>query len=167
VQDNAGDVAVHVNEPGADVTLYDVIAEPPFEIGAVHDTTDVPVAFVEVTAVANTAVGAPGTVAGTAPADATDAGPVPAEFVALTVNVCDTPFARPITVHVTAGDVAVQVFEPGDDVTVYVVIAEPPLDIGAVHDTTDCAFAFDEAVTAVGATGGPTGVTATFSQIDD
>jgi hypothetical protein len=32
--------------------------------------------------------------------------------------------------------VVVQVNDPGDDVTVYPVIALPPLD-GAVHDTTD------------------------------
>ena len=51
--------------------------------GAVHDTTDWPFAF----DVAVTDVGAPGVVAGIAPEEATDATPVPAEFVAVTVNV--------------------------------------------------------------------------------
>jgi hypothetical protein len=40
----------------------------------------------------------------------------------------------PVTVHVVAV-VVVQVNEPGDEVTVYPVIALPPVD-GAVHDTT-------------------------------
>jgi len=31
---------VQVNDPGVEVTVYPVIAAPPFEEGAVHDTTD-------------------------------------------------------------------------------------------------------------------------------
>jgi hypothetical protein len=34
------DAVVHVNEPGEDVTKYELIEAPPFETGAVHDTTD-------------------------------------------------------------------------------------------------------------------------------
>jgi hypothetical protein len=78
---------VHVNESGDEVTRYDVIAAPPFEAGAVHDTTDVPVAFAEVTVVAARAVGPPGGPIGVTAADAPDAAPVPAAFVAVTVNV--------------------------------------------------------------------------------
>jgi hypothetical protein len=51
--------------------------------GAVHDTPDCAFAF----AVAKTEVGAPGTVAGTTALEATEATPVPAAFVAVTVNV--------------------------------------------------------------------------------
>ncbi len=48
--------------------------------------------------------------------DGEDAGPVPAEFVAVTVKVYAVPFARPGTV---IGDpVPVAVNPPGDDVTV-------------------------------------------------
>ena len=83
------------------------------EAGAVHDTTDWPFAF----DVAVTDVGAPGAVAGTAAADATDATPVPAEFVAVTVNVYEVPLERPVTVHEVAGAVALQTNEPGLDVT--------------------------------------------------
>ena len=43
--------------PGDDVTVYDVIGEPPFEAGAAKDTVAAPLL-----AVAETAVGAPGTV---------------------------------------------------------------------------------------------------------
>jgi len=39
------------------------------------------------------------------------------------------------------------------------VTGAPPFD-PAVHDTTDCRFAFEVADTAVGAPGGPTGITA-------
>jgi hypothetical protein len=54
----------------------------------------------------------------------------------------------------------VQVNEPGVEVTVYPVIAAPPVLIGAIHDTTDWAFAAPVALTAVGAPGTVDGVTA-------
>jgi hypothetical protein len=66
--------------------------------------------------VAATLEGAPGTVDGVAEFDATEASPVPARFVAVTVNVYEVPFVRPATVHVVA-PVVVQVFEPGDETT--------------------------------------------------
>ena len=53
------------------------------EDGAVQDTTDWPLRF----EVAPTPVGAPGTAAGMAGAEAADAEPVPAELVAVTVKV--------------------------------------------------------------------------------
>ena len=46
---------------------------------------------------------------------------------------------RLLTVHEV--DVVVQVSDPGDEVTVYLVIALPPLDSGAVQLTTDEALA--------------------------
>jgi len=93
-----------------------VIAAPPVDTGAVHDTTDVPVASAEVTVVPDTAVGAPGTVAGTAAEDAVEAVPVPAEFVAVTVNVYEVPFVRPETVQEVVA--LRQVNDPGLEVTV-------------------------------------------------
>jgi len=48
--------------------------------------------------------------------DAADAGPVPAELVAVTVNVYDMPRARPVTVW--EGLEPVEVKPPGLDVTV-------------------------------------------------
>ena len=56
------------------------MAEPPVVDGAVHDTDE----EASASEVAVTAVGAPGTVAG---AEGVDAGPVPTELVAVTVNV--------------------------------------------------------------------------------
>jgi len=73
---------VHENEPGEDVTVYPVIAEPPVLDGADHETVTE-----ESPNTPDTPVGAPGTVAGTTDADAEDAEPVPALFVAVTVNV--------------------------------------------------------------------------------
>jgi hypothetical protein len=55
-------------------------------------------------------------------------------------------------------DVVVQVSDPGDEVTVYPVIALPPLDPGAVQLTTDEASA-TVPDTDVGAPGGLAGVT--------
>ena len=47
---------------------------------------------------------------------------------------------------------------PGDDVTVYPVITEPPLEVGAVQLTVACAFPA-VALTLVGAPGTVIGVT--------
>jgi hypothetical protein len=69
--------------PPLEVTVYPVMARPPFEAGAVQATTDCVLAF----DVAVTAVGAPGTVAGTTVFDAVEAAPVPEPLVAVTVKV--------------------------------------------------------------------------------
>ena len=80
--------------------------------GAVQATTDLALAF----EVAVTAVGAPGTAAGMADADAADEGPVPAELVADTMNVYGDPLVRPPTMQLVA-DVE-HVNPPGLDTTV-------------------------------------------------
>ena len=72
-----------VKLPGDEVAVYPLMAEPPFEAGAVKDTTDWELAY----DVAVTAVGAPAVVAGMAAADAAEAGPVPVVLVAVTVKV--------------------------------------------------------------------------------
>ena len=66
---------------------------PPLEPGALK----VMVACV-LPAVANGDVGASGTVAGVTELDETDAKPVPAAFVAVTVKVYAVPFVKPVTV---------------------------------------------------------------------
>jgi len=88
-----------------------VIALPPFEDGADHETTTE-----ESPNAPDTPVGAPGTVAGTTAPEAVDAEPVPALFVAVTVNVYEVPLVRPLTVQLVVA--VVHVNEPGDDVTV-------------------------------------------------
>jgi hypothetical protein len=67
--------------------------------------------------VAATPVGAVGVVAGVTGAEATDAGPVPAAFVAVTVNVYGLPLARPVTVQ-ERGPPVVQVLPSGELVAV-------------------------------------------------
>ena len=84
--------------------------------------------------------------------DATDALPVPAAFVAVTVNTYAVPLVRPVTVQERA-PVVVHVRPPGLAVTVYAVIAAPPFAAGAVHDTTLSASAALVADTPVGAPG--------------
>src|SRR5690242_16617248 len=106
------------------------MALPPFEAGAVHETTaSLPPGFAE------TAVGAPGTVIGVTLADGADAALVPAAFAAVTVNVYAVPLVRPVIVALVAGAATLTDKPPGAAVTVYPVIALPPLDAGAVHDT--------------------------------
>ena len=89
-----------------------MISAPPFETGAVQETTDWPLSF----EVALTAVGAPGRVDGTAVAEATDTADVPLGFVAVTVKVYLVPFVRPIIVQVNA-PVVEHFLAPGADVT--------------------------------------------------
>lgn len=111
---------VQVRCPGEDVAVYLVIALPPLERGAVQLTSAEPSPRV-----APTPVGAPGTVAGVTFTEEGDGGPAPNEFLAATENVYATPFVRPVTMHASAPDVA-QVCLPGDEVTVYRVIALKP-----------------------------------------
>ena len=63
-----------------------------------------------------------------------DDGLVPIELVAVTVNVYATPLVRPLTTHANTFD-AVHVKPPGDDVTVYSEITDPPLFDGALQRT--------------------------------
>ena len=113
--------------------------------GAVHDTV---ACALPPTAVID--MGKLGFVAGVTDTDA-DAELVPAPFVAVTVNVYDVPFVRPVT---TMGDDAPDTSIPAgdDDTTLYLVIAEPPLDAGAVKETVACPFPL-VAVPIVGAPG--------------
>jgi len=105
-----------------------VIAEPPVSAGAVQTTFAE--AFREV---ANTPVATLGTVAGTTAPDAIEEVPDPTTFVAVTVNVYETPLVRPVTVH-EVEDV-LQVNAPGLEVTVYEVTSLEPFDAGAAHET--------------------------------
>ena len=88
---------------------------------------------------------------GVTEAEAADAGPVPTLLVAVTLNVYAVPFVNPDTTAEVAPDVDA-VAPPGVAVTVYPVIAEPPLDAGADHDTVAAAFPAT-APTPVGAPG--------------
>jgi len=97
-------------------------------------------------------VGAPGTVNGTTALDAVDDALVPSAFVAVTVNVYEVPFVRPVTVADVAVAPAVAVRPPGLDATVYPVMALPPSYPGAVHDTSACVSPAT-AVTPVGGSG--------------
>ena len=132
-----------------------MIGVPPLEAGATHVTIEEALAF----EVAVTAVGAPGGPAGVADAEAVDDALVPAALVAVTVNVYAVPLVRPFTVHDVV-PVVVQRKAPGEEVAVYPVMAVPPVEAGAVHDTTEEALAFEVAVTTVGAPGTVAGVAA-------
>jgi hypothetical protein len=127
------------------------MALPPSEAGAVQDTT-----AEALPARAEAPVGPPGTVAGVTAVEGSDAAPVPTALVAVTVKVYDVPLVRPLTVQDVA-PVVVQVLLPGDEVTVYPVMALPPSLAGAVHDTEAEAFpgVADTPVGAPGAVGPP------------
>jgi hypothetical protein len=77
------EVAVAVIPFGLDVAVYNVIALPPSDTGAVKFT----VACAFSTPLVVTTVGAPGTVAGVTSLEDADASPVPTAFVAVTVKV--------------------------------------------------------------------------------
>ena len=142
---------VALNPPVLEVTVYPVIAEPPFETGAVNVIVACP--FPDV---AEPMVGAPGTVAGVTEFEADEGVLVPMLLVAVTVNVYAVPLVRPvITVEVAA---VVVLNPPTLDDTVYEVIALPPLFPGAVNVTVACPLP-PVAVPMVGALGTVAGVT--------
>jgi hypothetical protein len=130
-----GAVQLAVSALGDEVAVYDVIADPPSLTGAVNVT----VAWT-LPRVAVPMVGAPGVVAGVTLLDAADGAPAPTALVAVTVKVYAVPFVRPLTVIDVHGAAHVPVMLAGDDVAVYEVIAEPPLDAGAVNVTVACAL---------------------------
>jgi hypothetical protein len=109
--------------------------------------------------VPKTPVGAPGTVLGVTVDDAADAAELPAAFDATTVNVYALPFVRPLNMQerfkVFTQDVGA--VTAGDEVTVYPVIALPPLEPGALQLTVEDEFPGVAPVT-VGAPGGLAGV---------
>jgi hypothetical protein len=90
------DAAIELQEPPPDwiSRRYPVIAEPPLEKGAVQETT-----AWALLAVTDTEAGAAGTATGVRALEALEVLPVPALFVAVTVNVYDVPFVRPVTAH--------------------------------------------------------------------
>ena len=69
------------------------------------------------------------------------------------------PFDRPLTTQCNAPVDQVHVLPPGDEVTLYAVIAAPPVEGGACQDTVACALP-PTAETVVGALGTVAGTTA-------
>ena len=145
-------VVVAVTPPGDEITVYSVMALPPSEAGAVHEIT-----ARTSSGIADTSVGAPGTVGVVTEFDASEVALVPMEFVAVTVKVYAVPFVRPITM--TEVPVVVAVTPLGSDVTVYSVTVLPPSSNGAFQVTVAC-FAPDVAVTSMGAVGSNKGICA-------
>ena len=80
-------------------------------------------------------VGAPAGPTGVTEFDAPDGRDPPAALFATTVNVYVAPFDRPDTLQLVAPAGALHVLPPGEAVTVYPVIAAPPLSVGALHET--------------------------------
>lgn len=87
------------------------MGEPPSEVGGVKlmDALCTP-------ATAVTFVQGPGNVSGVTALDGTDAGELPALFVATTVKVYSVPLVKPFTT--TGEEAAVAVIPPGLEVTV-------------------------------------------------
>jgi len=106
--------------------VYEVIALPPLLAGAENVIVACPFPLT-----ADTLVGIPGVVAGTTELLVADALPVPAALVAVTVKVYVVPLVRPVTISGEEPPVAVN--PPGEDVTVYEVMALPPLLAGGVN----------------------------------
>jgi len=111
-------VAVCAVDPTNGVIVYRVIALPPLA-GAVQVS-----AADALPAVADTPVGAPGTVAeGVTGVDAADTGLVPTALVAVTLNVYAVPLVSPVIVVLVPGGVpvivvAVCAVDPTNGVTV-------------------------------------------------
>jgi len=102
---------------------------PPLLAGAVNET----VADVEVTTAGVPIVGALGTVIGVTDDVGELFALVPAEFVAVAVNVYAWPFVNPATE--TEGPAPDPVIKPGLEVTVYDVTDAPPVSVGVLTGT--------------------------------
>jgi hypothetical protein len=102
---------VAVNPPTFDVTVYEVIVEPPFDEGAVNEIVASPFPRTAVIP-----VGASGVVAGVTEFEVAETELVPTAFVAVTVNVYVVPFVSPVIVIGELPPVAVK--PPTFDVTV-------------------------------------------------
>jgi len=87
---------------------------PPLSAGAVHETTDVVLAF----EVAMTFVGAPGVVAGVVAVDGFEMTLVPAAFVATILNEYAVPFVNSVMVQ----EVSVVVVQTGAAVEASVIV---------------------------------------------
>ena len=120
-----------VAPPGAAVIVYVVMAAPPLEADAVHDTTD----WVLANEVPATPVGVDGAVAGVAGAEASDGLPEPTALLAVTVNVYGVPLVSPRTVQLVVTPSGVVQVCPPEEVTVYEVMGEPPVVVGATQET--------------------------------
>ena len=140
-------VPTAVAPPGEAVTVYDVAGVPE----SAPDTAKFTVAWAS-PAIANTPVmlrrcpvGVPNTpvgmrrigsgTTGTTELDGRDARPSPTALVATTVNVYGVPFDNPDTTQLNGPVVHEHANPPGDDVTVYPVIVEPPSLTGATQLT--------------------------------
>ena len=92
--------------------------------------------------------------------EALDATEVPAEFIAVTVNVYAVAANNPVTEIVPEPACEISpVIEPGVDVAMYLVIVEPPSDAGAVKEIVAVVVPVAVAVPMVGAPGAVTGLT--------
>lgn len=145
-----------VPEVGTAVAVNPVIADPPFDVGTVQVITS---EVADAVAEKPPLVGAPGTVRGVRAALAVESAPVPTAFVASTTNVYAVPFVNPLTTQLVADDVQVKL--PGDEMTWYAVIADPPFE-GAVQLTVTWPLPTTP-VTDVGAPGTVTGMTAALA----
>jgi hypothetical protein len=135
----------HEAPPGDRVTVYPVTGEPPSVAGGNHEMVADP--FPAVAEILPATPGAPIGVTAEVPALE---GESPALFVATTVKVYEVPLLSPVQAAVTP--VTTHAAPTGDDVTVYDVIAAPPLFTGAVHET-EAEASPATALTAVGADG--------------
>ena len=110
-------VTVMIPEPepepplGIEVTVYCVIGEPPSLLGAVNLT----LAVVDPVAMTAPIPGVPGTPRTLTDADAREAAEVPAEFVAVALNVYAVPLVSPVTSQDPDAPVTVHVPAAAED----------------------------------------------------
>ena len=105
-------------------------AEPPLSLGGLKVT----VAFIS-PRTTDVNVGAPGGPTGVTELELPEGVDAPAALIATTVNEYEEPLLSPETVQLVDPTGTLHVAPPGEAVTVYPVIAEPPLSDGGVKET--------------------------------
>ena len=155
-----------VSPSGLDVAWYCEMEDPPVDVDASNVTVAVAnPASVTGPVVATTLDGGLGSSIMVISPEGADATEVPTAFVAVTVNVYLTPTVSPLTGMAPESDcVRVPVIPPGLDVAVYLVIAAPPFDVGAVNATVAVVVPVTVAAPITGAPGAP--ITATDFQLE-
>jgi hypothetical protein len=153
-------VTTQVNEPGFDVTVYEITGSPLSTAASQLTLAD------ESARVAEMLIGALGSVAGVVIPE-TPPVPLPTTFRPTTEKVYCVPFVRPSTVQVKglrSKPTVVEHVGPGTKEPTAVAVTKywstgSPFGVAAFHETVTCVFP-RTVTTPVGARGGPAGITA-------
>jgi len=119
---------------GDPVILYPVTGAPPSELGGSHVIVEL---ITSVTAMLDEAFLGEKIGRKTVDTLTTAGDELPATFVVVTLNVYNVFTVNPVNVNVLTDAIVVPEKPPGDAVIIYPVTGNPPLEVGAFHETVE------------------------------